>query len=239
MAKPLSAPSPILGQHLPVELMNTVWTNRQGIHDALASPDVAQRWIEAIRPRLDLPTADDAEVLSQDALVRVRALRDGLRRIAAERTADPREQPVSAMADLETAVQVVNETARLAHVWPTLTVSADGGITDDREPAGAREDLLVATLATQGIELFSRKADLDLRACLAPGCVLYFIKDHPRRQWCSNACGNCARAARYYARHGRPNPERGAPVPPPSSSPVHPTETCLELAPSSVTASKN
>ena len=37
----------------------------------------------------------------------------------------------------------------------------------------------------------------------APGCVLYFIKDHPRREWCSTACGNRARAARHYARHTR------------------------------------
>jgi hypothetical protein len=40
-----------------------------------------------------------------------------------------------------------------------------------------------------------------LRACQAPGCVLYFVKDHPRREWCSTACGNRARAARHYRRH--------------------------------------
>jgi predicted RNA-binding Zn ribbon-like protein len=45
-----------------------------------------------------------------------------------------------------------------------------------------------------------------LRACYAPGCVLYFIKTHPRREWCSVACGNRVRAARHYQRvrgHGR------------------------------------
>jgi hypothetical protein len=39
-----------------------------------------------------------------------------------------------------------------------------------------------------------------LRACGAPGCVLMFLKDHPRREWCSNACGNRARQARHYDR---------------------------------------
>jgi CGNR zinc finger len=39
-----------------------------------------------------------------------------------------------------------------------------------------------------------------LRACHAPGCVLYFVKSHPRRAWCSEACGNRARAARHYER---------------------------------------
>jgi predicted RNA-binding Zn ribbon-like protein len=40
----------------------------------------------------------------------------------------------------------------------------------------------------------------DLRACGAPGCVLMFVKDHPRREWCSVACGNRARQARLTAR---------------------------------------
>ncbi|HEY3005705.1 MAG TPA: CGNR zinc finger domain-containing protein [Kribbellaceae bacterium] len=41
------------------------------------------------------------------------------------------------------------------------------------------------------------------RACYAPGRVLYFVTGHPRREWCSTACGNRARAARHYARHPR------------------------------------
>src|SRR2546429_545268 len=46
------------------------------------------------------------------------------------------------------------------------------------------------------------QADLKaFRATLALGCVLYFVKDHPRREWCSAACGNRARAARHYSRH--------------------------------------
>jgi predicted RNA-binding Zn ribbon-like protein len=39
-----------------------------------------------------------------------------------------------------------------------------------------------------------------LRACHALGCVLLFLKDHPRREWWCNACGNRARQARHYAR---------------------------------------
>ncbi|PZF91885.1 hypothetical protein C1I99_22640 [Micromonospora deserti] len=31
--------------------------------------------------------------------------------------------------------------------------------------------------------------------------MLYFVADPPRREWCSVACGNRARAARYYRRH--------------------------------------
>lgn len=205
MSTPQSPPSPILGQALPVELMNTIWADRQGVHDALAAHDVARSWIETISSRVEFSVPDGVDQLGAGGLAHLRGLRDALRRIAAERTGDLREPAASAITDLETAIQTVNEAARLAYIWPTLTMTTDGAITDHYEPAGAPDELLVSTLATQGIELFSRKADLDLRACLAPGCVLYFIKEHPRREWCSNACGNRARAARHYARHGRPN----------------------------------
>jgi predicted RNA-binding Zn ribbon-like protein len=52
-------------------------------------------------------------------------------------------------------------------------------------------------------QLFSQDARHQLRACLAPGCVVYFIKNHPRREWCSAGCGNRARSARHYQRHRR------------------------------------
>ncbi|MFD2356647.1 CGNR zinc finger domain-containing protein [Nonomuraea ferruginea] len=30
--------------------------------------------------------------------------------------------------------------------------------------------------------------------------MLYFLRDTPRREWCSAGCGNRARAARHYAK---------------------------------------
>jgi predicted RNA-binding Zn ribbon-like protein len=40
-----------------------------------------------------------------------------------------------------------------------------------------------------------------LRRCEAPGCINYYLKDHPRRAWCSPKCGNRVRVARHYHRH--------------------------------------
>jgi CGNR zinc finger len=40
-------------------------------------------------------------------------------------------------------------------------------------------------------------------AGLAPRCVLISLKNHPRRTWCSTACGTRARQARHYARKRR------------------------------------
>jgi predicted RNA-binding Zn ribbon-like protein len=58
----------------------------------------------------------------------------------------------------------------------------------------------LAQVAEQAVELLGGAEAVRLRACYAPGCVLYFMKTHPRREWCSVACGNRVRAARHYQR---------------------------------------
>ena len=55
-----------------------------------------------------------------------------------------------------------------------------------------------AAIARDAIVLLSGPTRQDIRSCHAPGCVLFFLKDHPRREWCSAGCGNRARAARHY-----------------------------------------
>lgn len=199
------APAPLLGQALPVELMNTVWADRHGVHDSLAALGDARRWLTTLAPRLTGPVLDSAEAgeLSDGGLARLRDLRDALRRLAAERTGDPRTRAASATTALGAAIQTVNREVRAAQIWPALELTDDGAVTERSHTTGTPDDLLLCILATQSIDLLGRWNDLDLRPCLAPGCVLYFIKDHPRREWCSTACGNRARAARHYARHGR------------------------------------
>ena len=58
----------------------------------------------------------------------------------------------------------------------------------------------LAQVAGEAVGLLGGEDTVRLRACRAPGCVLYFIKAHPRREWCSVACGNRVRAARHYQR---------------------------------------
>lgn len=196
-------PAPLLGQDLPVELMNTVWADRHGRYDALGSIPEAAGWLAAVSPRLDPALSAVADELSTDAVGQLRELRDAMRRIAADITADPRERAASPTPDTGTALEALNRSSARASSWPVLEVDADGTVTRRLRTSGSTEDLLVATLAADGVAFFSRWGDTDLRACLAPGCVLYFVKDHPRREWCSAGCGNRARAARHYSRHGR------------------------------------
>ncbi|MEU0836714.1 CGNR zinc finger domain-containing protein [Streptomyces sp. NPDC005969] len=49
-----------------------------------------------------------------------------------------------------------------------------------------------------------------LRACHAPWCVRYCVKEHPRQEWCTPSGGNRARAARHHERNRTP-PSQGVP----------------------------
>jgi predicted RNA-binding Zn ribbon-like protein len=157
--------SPRLGQGPVVDLLNTVWADRAGVHDALADDEVT-----------------------------LRELRDAVRVLAADRTADPRPVAAGHGERVAGAVDVVNRVSALAPSWPVLVDGRPALEYDTTE-----SDRALGALAADAVRLFG--SDVELRACLAPGCVLYFIKDHPRRSWCSTACGNRERAARHYARH--------------------------------------
>ncbi|MYV53614.1 hypothetical protein GT042_14125, partial [Streptomyces sp. SID3212] len=50
-AAPPGAPPPPLGEPLPVELMNTVWADRDGVYDALVDAGDLGRWLRAVEAR--------------------------------------------------------------------------------------------------------------------------------------------------------------------------------------------
>jgi predicted RNA-binding Zn ribbon-like protein len=183
----------------PVRLMNTIWADRHGVHDALTTPDDLRAWLSAVYP--------DAEMLHPSRIRpgdvrRFRALRDAVRDLAALITSDTRPRSESAGVGISRAVAAVNDAAALAVLSPRL-VHRDGELRRiTAGPAGA-VDLALSSIAQEAIDLLAGAGGGGLRACHAPGCVLYFVKDHPRREWCSTACGNRVRAARHYERHKR------------------------------------
>jgi predicted RNA-binding Zn ribbon-like protein len=200
--------APVLGEPLPVELMNTVWADRDGVHDALRTPGGALAWLRAVGPRLASRAPEAAAWLGADrpaglaeAAARLRELRDALRRLAAEATGDPRPAAESPVGDREAALAVLNRTCGAAPVRPVLRWPAGQDPTRAVHTDGPAGRALVAMLAGQAVDLFAGEARPLLRSCLAPGCVLYFVRSHPRREWCSGACGNRARVARHYRRH--------------------------------------
>jgi predicted RNA-binding Zn ribbon-like protein len=126
-------------------------------------------------------------------LAAARALRDALRRLAASVTADDRP---AARADLSERAATAALNAALASAPPVELTRTNGHWRlGRRHPV----DAALSDLARAGAALIA-DPERPLRACGAPGCVLYFVRDHPRREWCSVACGNRVRAARHYAR---------------------------------------
>lgn len=202
--------APLLGEPLPVELMNTIWADRDGVHDALATPAETLAWVRAIQrlllsdglqlEGLEAWVADEQPAGLDEAAARLRRLRDALRRLAADETADPREAARSAIRDRDAALRAVNDAAAAAPHWTALTWH-DEGPERTAHSAATPGTAVAAIIAEQAIELFAGDLRAELRPCLAPGCVLYYVRRHPRRGWCSTGCGNRARAARHYLRH--------------------------------------
>lgn len=189
----------ILGEPLPVELMNTVRGGRGEVRDALDTDESVLAWLNAMAERILAESGahtiafslHDARAVADD----LRALRDALRCLAAETTDDPRP-PTSGTTHTQ-AVATINTLARIRAelVWPvseepTRTVTA----------RGSQARLTVGLIARQAVDFFGGPHRHQLRACLASHCVLYFVKEHPRREWCTPKCGNRARVKRHYDR---------------------------------------
>lgn len=169
--------------------MNTLWADRSGVHDDLATPGDLAAWLAAVGLPVDAGPAD------LDAAHR---LRDALRRAAAAVTGDDRPRARAGMDD-EAAARTVSDALAQAPGPARLVRTAAGWEVRAEPPRTAAQAL--ALVAAEGARLVSDPTGPSpLRACHAPGCVLYFVKDHPRREWCSTTCGNRARAARHYAR---------------------------------------
>ncbi|HEY1664858.1 MAG TPA: ABATE domain-containing protein [Trebonia sp.] len=185
---------------LPVRLMGTIRAGADGIHDDLAAPADVDEWLDAVG--IDRAGAHATE----RELAKARALRDAVRRLAGYVTQDTRPAAASSVTDVAAALDLVNSVA--AELPAPRLALHDGRL----ELGAGRGASAVATglaqVAKQAVGLLGGAEAARLRACYAPGCVLYFMKTHPRREWCSVACGNRVRAARHYQRaRGHSAPE--------------------------------
>ncbi|MFF0410331.1 CGNR zinc finger domain-containing protein [Kitasatospora sp. NPDC004745] len=183
--------APLLGEPLPIELANATYAVRGRLVDGLQTVEHAAAWFRDNRERFAEPCTD-ADLLEVGAgeLHATRALRDAIRALAGVAVRGG-EAPSDAVAE-------VNRRVRAAARWRELSWG-------ERPSALARSatppvTTALAEIAQQAVDLFTGDQAADLRACQAPGCVLYFVKNHPRREWCSAGCGTRARAARHYER---------------------------------------
>jgi predicted RNA-binding Zn ribbon-like protein len=177
---------------LPVRLMSTIWADADGSHDDLRTTADVDAWLDAVGVDRAGTHATEGE------LALTRALRDAVRRLAAYVTRDGRPGAAAAITDVEAALGQVNSIA--AEVPPPCLALRDGRLELRAHDGSSPVTTGLAHVAEQAIGLLGGEDAARLRACHAPGCVLYFVKAHPRREWCSVACGNRVRAARHYQR---------------------------------------
>ena len=213
--------APLLGEPLPVELMNTVWADRDGLHDELRDAAGLAAWLQAVAGRFAAGAEGGGPGLAvalpggrpgRELAGQFRELRDGLRGLAAAVTADPRARAAgTGTPGVAAAVRAVNAACARAPLWSRLTwASPPGAPARALRSAGTGPEAALSWIAEAAVLMFTGPDAGQLRACPGPGCVLYFIRAHPRREWCSAVCGNRARVARHYQRH-RPGANRPGP----------------------------
>jgi predicted RNA-binding Zn ribbon-like protein len=185
----LSYGGPIRNEPLPIELHNTLYAVGGDVVDGLADAASRRAWVAAIGDRLPFtaPKADPSRFGDFDALRE--AVREVLRA-----TLERRRASKAALTELNRRSATTPRFEQLTQAGPALAA-------ETRFQAATPTDALLGYLAAATIGLVSGPHAAELRVCGAPRCVLMFLKDHPRREWCSTACGNRARAARHYRRH--------------------------------------
>lgn len=172
-----------------------------GVTDDLTDPMGLATWIRAhadVLPAVAGPAADEA------ALTAVRDLRGAVRALFARAVSPGEPSPADAarLLPVPEALARLNEAAALAPTVPVLTWGPGAEPVVRHEPATG-EDPLTAVLARAALAFLASPERQRLRACHAPRCVRYFLKEHPRQEWCRPSCGNRARVARHHERHKR------------------------------------
>ncbi|MEW1839247.1 ABATE domain-containing protein [Nonomuraea angiospora] len=182
---------------LTLEFVSTIRAERSGLVDRLADTDGMTAWVRTHAP--DLGDLTVTEELRQETV----RLRQAVRALFARAVAPgpPSRADAASLPGFEESLALVNATALAAPTAPQLRWNGEPSL--DTAPAteagpGAR---LLARLATAAVEFLAGPDRTLVRTCQAPRCVLYFVKEHPRQEWCSTGCGNRARAARHYREH--------------------------------------
>jgi predicted RNA-binding Zn ribbon-like protein len=168
---------PELTGELAVDLANTVRAGRGGqAVDLLADRDGLAGWLRAVGGPGDAGPAE---------LVALRGQVLGLLEARLSR----RPLPAAAVAAVNRAAAAAPGVVQLEAGELVVRAAATPG------------DAFLAELAASAITLVGGPGRDRLRRCRAPGCGRWFLASRPRQTWCSPACGNRARLARFHQRH--------------------------------------
>ncbi|WP_369223501.1 CGNR zinc finger domain-containing protein [Streptomyces sp. R39] len=180
-------PRPLIGEPLPLDLLNSRWIDESGEHDLLEYPGGVGIWLSSAG------LADTAPH-NQETLDALLATRTALAAL------------LDGKADSAQAVDGLNETLRHGRLRRRLGPEGPETVIDTDSPSW-----LPAWKAADAYLRLLEENPGRIRKCANSECVLHFydISKSGGRRWCSMAvCGNRTKARRHYTRH-----KRSAPVP--------------------------
>lgn len=176
-----------LGDRLALDVANTVQLRGETYVDLLPEPADLADWAAREGARLRAPVG----LLRADELAGFLRARDaivGLLRSAADESAPPRA-----------AVEIINAILLDTPAVRLLTPAGEVGevhLICRRSPI----DDLVSEAAFDAVELLHGPDRARLKLCPAPSCGQLYLRDRTSQRWCSDGCGNRARAARHHQR---------------------------------------
>ncbi|WP_411079949.1 CGNR zinc finger domain-containing protein [Streptomyces sp. cmx-18-6] len=194
-----------MAQRLVLELASTIRHDGDGgVADDLDTVGGTVRWLQgqgellaALGPASG-PLVADAEL--REGIVGVRrAVRALFARVVSPDPPSPADAHRLMPADQALAclnAAVARELVAPQLDWPAEEAPAVRLLSAEDDPYVR----LIAALARDAVDFLGGPEREQLRACQAPRCVRYFIKNHGRQEWCKPSCGNRARVARHYER---------------------------------------
>ncbi len=193
--QPTTSGAPVRGESPSIKFANTRYSVRGQLREGIGTSEELSAWLAAESGALGLDSdarpgpASTGEGVGEREVAAFLELRAAVRSVL--RTATEGQAPV------EGDLAVLNAAAATVPCWPELTV-AEGSYVVVERTGGGYADSALAAIARDAIGVLSGALRPELRACHAPGCTQFFVRDHPRQEWCGPACGNRARAARHY-----------------------------------------
>ncbi|SFF56355.1 Conserved protein containing a Zn-ribbon-like motif, possibly RNA-binding [Actinacidiphila alni] len=194
------------GDHLALDLAVTIrHDGHGGVADDLAEAAGLTRWVRAHSAAFGEDAAVAAEFTADEAArTAVAEVRTAVRALFARAVlpGPPSSADAGRLPSARQALDRLNAASALAPVAPRLDWPDDGAPVASHTVPGspAPADRLGAALARSAVAFLAGPDRELLRACPAPRCVRYFVKEHARQEWCKPSCGNRARVARHHAR---------------------------------------
>ena len=176
--------APLLGEPLPVELMNTIWADRDGVHDALGESRRRPRaWLRAVAPGrmrpvrtgptdLQTPFPGDVEQRHEGGSSGCADAGSGDSR-RGELTATPARRQHRRQGNWRPRVSAVTEVASAVPRWTALAWAPEGvrAVTLQPHQRSAGPTAAISRHRRgrdRPVQRYGRTG-YDLRACLAPG----------------------------------------------------------------------